>query len=204
MSFDVTKTTGETTKNVFLKILEDIPGGITVKTGEIPSNIKDLGAGTPVAESSSTSGLYNPVKIAKSTSTQTAATSITVKRPILFNVGEFIGKYNGYTASTITKITMTAATTATIVTSKAIGALATATRLIRAAAAASGTSTRISAKDSAEALLGNSIAVRATDMTTLYNVTASAIVRGSVIEENLPFYIDDGAKTALTSRLRFA
>jgi hypothetical protein len=201
---DVKRYTETAYNPVFLKILEDIPGGVTLITKEIPSDVTELGAGTPLCESATTLGLYNPVKSAKSTSTQTASTSITVRRPHLFKVGEFIAKDSGYTATTISSITHTAATTDTIVTSVAVGALTTNTRLIRAAATSRSTSGFRTAKYLASVLLRDNIQVRNDDLSTKNNVSAGAVVNGSVKESILPFYISNQDKTSLTSRIRFA
>ena len=203
MSLSVNKTASEQVVPVFLKILEDIPGGITIKTANIPSDVTQLKAGTLVTESSSTSGLYNLVKNAKSTSTQVSNVSITVKRPHLFKTGEFIGKYAGHTASTITTITHTAATTDTIVTTTAVGALATTTRLINCTVACRGAGTDVTLKYSPGAILKETVAVRNSDLSTLKNVTGAAIAQGSVIEANLPYYVTDTDKTTL-KHFRFA
>jgi hypothetical protein len=200
------KRTDETAYNpVFLKILEDIPGGITISAKDIPSDVTDLLAGLPLVESATTTGLYNLVKTAKATSTQTANVSITVKRPHLFKVGEFIAKDGGCTSSTISSVTHTATTTDTIVTGTAIGALATATRLINALTRAASTiAGGRPVKYSPSCLLRNNVQVRNSDLSTIYNATAGAVVRGTVDESALPYYVTTNDKTALTARLRFA
>ena len=203
MSLGVTKTEESAYNPVFKKILEDIPGGVTIITKEIPSNIYELGAGTLLKESSSTGGLFNPVKIGKPTTGQTANVSIKLKPPILFKVGEFIGKGGTHTASTITSITHTSATTETVVTGTAVGILTTATLVIRNSAAAVTTAARTE-KYLADSILRDTVKVRDTDGTTLKNVNAGAVVRGTVDESLLPFYVSSDQKTALTARIRFA
>ncbi len=42
MSLQVTKESGSIYDPVFLKILEDIPGGVTVKTDRFPTDTKEL------------------------------------------------------------------------------------------------------------------------------------------------------------------
>jgi len=201
---NVKKTTETAYNPIFLKILEDIPGGVTISVKDIPSDVKEVKAGTLLCESTTTSGLFNPVKVAKSTKTQTANVSITVGPGHLFKVGEYIAKENGYTSSTISSITHTAATTDTIVTGTAIGALATATKILRCATRSTATSGYRTAKYVAGAILRDNVEVRNDDLSTIYNVAAGAVVRGTVNESLLPLYVLDADKTALTARIRWA
>lgn len=199
------RKTSETAYNpVFLKILEDIPGGVTISTREFPTDLTELKAGTMLCESSSTAGLFNPVKNAKSTSTQTSNVSITVKGPSLFKAGEFIGYYGGKTLSTVSSVTRTAATTDTIVTATAVGALTTAAIIMRAAAASVTTAVKVTHKYSPDSILRDNIACRNADFSTIGNVWAGAVVRGTVNESLLPYSVTAANKTSLTARIRFA
>jgi hypothetical protein len=199
----VSKKTGVYYDPVFLKILEDIPGGATVKMANIPTNVYELRAGTLLQEDATTAGLFNPIKTAKSTSTQTAATSITVEQTdpdkVLFKVGEYIAVVGKTTGSTITVITQTAGTTQTIVTGTALGTLATASVVNQVSAA--GATTKLYTADS---ILRDTIRCRENDGTTLQNVGAGAVVRGTVDESELPYSVETADKTALTARIRFA
>ena len=199
----VTKETDVYYDPVFLKILEDIPGGVTVKTTEIPTNIYELRAGTLLQEDATTSGLYHPIKTAKSTSTQAAATSITVAQTdpdkVLFNVGDYIAVVGKTTGATITVITQTAGTTQTIVTGTALGTLATASVVNEVSA--SGATTKLYTADS---ILRDTIRVRDYDGTTLQNVGGGAVIRGTVDESELPYSVETVDKTALTAIIRWA
>ena len=132
----ISTETGTRSNPVFLTILEDIVGGVTLSTTRIPSNVFKLPAGT-LLSTTSTSKVYQPVPTAKSNSTQAAATAIQLDRgtsPLLFNVGDDIAVVGGTTGSTITRIA-TSANTVWIATGTAIGVLATASQVNMVAAA---------------------------------------------------------------------
>lgn len=195
----VTTETGVAFNPVFLSILEDIQGGVTIATTELPSNVYRLPRGT-LLSTTPTSKVYQPVKTGKSIKTQTAATKIYLARgesPLLFKVGEYIAKVGGTTGSTITVIA-TSTSTVAITTGTAIGALATASQVLEVAAA--GATLK---KYTASAILKDTVTVREDDGTTLYNVFGSAVIRGSVRESALPFSVEAADKTGLTARLRF-
>ena len=200
MGLQVTTAEGSTKPPVFAIIHDDIVGGITLITEQIPTDVTKIYEGAPVVESANTSGLYNISKRAKSTSTQTAATSITVVGPTLFQVGDFIGKYGGSTSSTITVLTRTSAGTDTIVTTDDIGALATATILVELAAAATAA---VVAQHLPTAMTRACVNVRTCDLTTIDNVLVGAAYRASVFTDGLPYPLTAGDKTALTARFSF-
>jgi hypothetical protein len=206
MSLYIKTDTETASVPVFLQILSDVPGGVMFQDDRIPSDVTEIKAGTPIFESASTTGLWDFVKTGKSNSTQSAATSIQLTPGThLFKTGEFLMKAAGATAATITSITHTSATTDTIVTSVAVGALATATVLVQAAAAALGATT-CDEKFDPTGLLRNTIKVREDDYTTLYNVSAGVVIRGTVDETALnteKIYLTTAQKTSLTSRIYF-
>jgi len=199
MSMRVSTETGVTFNPVFLSILEDIQGGVTIATTELPTNIYRLPRGT-LLSTTATSKVYQPVKTGKSTSTQAAATKIYLTQgvsPLLFKVGEFIARVGGTTGSTITAIA-TSTNTVGITTSHAIGALTTSSQVMEVAAA--GATLK---KYTASAILKDTVTVREDDGTTLNNVFGSAVVRGSVRQSALPYSIEAADKTGLTALLRF-
>lgn len=206
-NLDVVKDDGVQYLNPFINIYEDIPGGGTLKNSEAPSNVTVIGAGTMVAKITATAGVYNIVKTAKSTSTQSSSTSHTYvvsdKYKGLFKVGEYIGIYGQATLSTITSITHTAATTDTIVTGTSIGALATASIIIEGAAAATVVAVDQTSRYTAIGFIRDVTRVREDDLTTLNNVNIGIVVRGSVNESLLPYVLEAGNKTALTDRIMF-
>ena len=195
----VTKTTGIGFKPVFLSILEGIVGGVKLATTELPTNVYRLPRGT-LLSTTSTAKVYQPLKVAKSCETQTAGTALRFTRndnPLLFKVGEFIAKYAATTGSTITRIT-NSANTVVIATSSSLGTLATATRILEVAAA--GATLK---KYTPSAILKDTVTVREEDGTTLDNVLVAAVLRGSVQESALDYYVTAADKTSLDDRLRF-
>lgn len=198
MSLDVTSKTGVVYDPVFLKILEDIPGGVTVKTNRMPSTTLQLLKGAMLQEDASTDGLFNVIKTAKSTATQTTGTTYTLDPANLFILGEFVAIEGKTTGVTITRLTK-AATTMSIGVARNMGTMATATKLIEVAAAAA--TLKLYTADS---ILKDTVRVREDDQTTLYNVAAGAVVRGTVREAGLPYKVETADKTGLTGRVRFA
>ena len=201
------KSESETgSRPIFLQILSDVAGGVMFQDDNIPSDVTEVPAGTPVFESASTSGLWDFCKTAKSTKTQSAGTSIELTPGHLFKTGEYLLKEGGATATTITSITHTSTNTDTVVTSVAVGTLATATVLVQAAAAALGATTVDELHDP-DGLLRNTIQVREDDYTTLYNVSGGVVTRGDIDESSAnaeKVYYTSSQKTALTARIRFA
>ena len=206
-NLDIVKDTETQYHPVFISIMEDIPGGGTLKNSEAPSDVTVIGAGTLVAEISATAGLYNIVKSQKSTSTQAAITTITLVASSaykgLFKVGEFIGVYGKATLSTISSVTRTAAGTDTIITGTGIGTLTTAAIVIEGAAAATVVAAEQTGRYTAMGMIRSNTRVRDDDFTTLNNVSIGIVVRGSVNESILPYDVDAGQQTNLTSRLMF-
>jgi len=207
-NLEVKSDSGTRYDPVFQSIFEDIPGGITIKSAEFPTDLIVLGAGTMIG-ASDTAGLYNLCKTAKSTSTQSASTSVLVvanaKYKSLFKADEYIAIYGQATISTITSVTHTAAVTDTIVVGTALGALATASIIIRCAAAATVVAADTTAGQyTAVGFTRDVIKVREDDGTTLYNVNVGAVVRGTVNEDMLPYVVDANQKKNLTARMLFA
>jgi hypothetical protein len=185
MSLQIIKETGVKYDPVFLKILEDIPGGVTIKTNRFPTTTKEIKKGALLNADASSAGLYNVIKSIKLTAAH------------LFKVGEYIHIY-GVTAGTITRVA------ATGIVCAVIGHTATATGTVLAEAEAAAT-TDYAVKYAASAVLRNTIKVRETGVETLLdNVFSGAIVRGTVDESELPYFVTNADKTALTARIRFA
>jgi len=198
MSLQIKKDTGVVYDPVFLKILEDIPGGVTVKTNRFPDTTKEVKKGTLLNASASSVGLYNIIKTVRATAAIKAGVTVIAIEPTdhLFKVGEFIFLY-GATASTIARVSTTAiAVSATLTTGLVVsGAVLYETATIATATALYG----------ASAILRNNVEVRKAGVETLLdNIFAGAIVRGTVDESELPYFVTDTDKTALTARIRFA
>ncbi len=220
MSLQVISTTERQYNPVFLSILEDVVGGVTISTTRIPSTTKFLWPGTPLAASASSVGLYNVVKTAKLkvAITTSACVTIYVYSSDLpnspghnFKVGEYIMLDGNASAATIAAITVGTKTsgvgTDIIYLTAGGGGFNTDTvaigRLILEANAAA--TTGAAAKFDADCLLRDTVRVRLESGYTLQNITAGAVVRGSVDESILPVACPtEAVKTPLTARMRFA
>jgi len=200
MSLQIKKETGVVYDPVFLKILEDIPGGVTVKTNRFPTTTKEIKKGALLNADASSAGLYNVIKTVKIVNNVVSGGTVLVIEPAdhLFKVGEFIFIY-GVTASTITRVSTTGIAVA--------GALVGATGGIVSGAVLyeTATITTATALYGASAILRDTIEVRRGGVETLLdNIFAGAVVRGTVDESELPYFVTSQQKTDLTARIRFA
>lgn len=210
MSLDILKTTGvEYNLPVFRSILEDIPGGIVLKTNRMPSATKYIKMGAIISADATTAGLYNLVKTAKLKRTlgTSACVTIYVYPTHELIVGEYLGVQARGSAATIASISKAsggANTDAIIFTAGGGGLNATAitgTVLEECSAAAV---TAAAPLHTATAVLKNTVRVRHDDLVTVGNVAAGAVVRGTVKENILPYSVTAADKVLLTSRIRFA
>jgi len=198
MSLQIRKESGAIYDPVFLKILEDIPGGVTVKTNRFPTDTKEIKKGALLNADASTAGLYNIIKSVRLTAEhESGATLLLVEAPHLFIAGEYIKL--GVVAITISRLSTTALILETIAAYANIASGA----IIEEANAASASEATV--KYAASAILRDTIEVREPGVTTLLdNIFAGAIVRGTVDESELPYFVTSADKTALTDRIRFA
>jgi len=196
MSLQIKKETGVVYDPVFLKILEDIPGGVTVKTNRFPTTTKEIKKGALLNADASSAGLYNVIKTVRVTAAVGTAVTILAIEPTdhLFKVGEFIFLH-GTSASTITRVSNTAIAFASTGSVIASGAILYETATI----------TTATALYAASAVLRDTIEVRRGGVETLLdNIFAGAVVRGTVDESELPYFVTSQHKTDLTARIRFA
>lgn len=208
MELYIRKEAGSAENPVFQKILEDIEGGVTLQLAAIPTDLKFIRQGTPVG-ASGTLGLYVPCKRAVSLKTHTAMKTLSVYPGHLFKAGDFLAKSTGTTASTIVSITHTSVTTDTILTGTAVGVLATNTVLHQTVTKGVASATIAqNRKNTPVAVLRDTVTVHdfSKAISTCYNVTAGAVVRGTVKEAvaratGIGFTAAD--KTSLTDRMRF-
>jgi len=110
MSLQINKESGVVYDPVFLKILEDIPGGVTVKTDRFPDAITEIKKGALLnAMTGASIGLYNVIKTVRLTAAGVTNTTILAIEPTdhLFKVGENIFLQGG-TAGTIARVSVTA------------------------------------------------------------------------------------------------
>ena len=204
MSLQILSESGTVYDPVFLKILEDIPGGVTLKTNRFKTTTKEIKKGALLNASASSVGLYNLVKTAK---VKTASITLTVCSICVypqheFVVGDYVGIPGKGTAHTIASITVGTGTDTIVFDSAMTSTCATNTVLRQCVA---GVETEAALLYSADAILRSTVEVRRDGVTTLLdNLFAGAVVRGTVDESELPYYVTDADKTALTARIRFA
>jgi len=197
MSLQVNKESGVKYDPVFLKILEDIPGGVTVKTDRFPTTTKEIKKGALLNADATTAGLYNVIKTVKVTADGVSDATVVQVEPTdhLFKAGEFIFLW-GATASTITRVSTTA-----IAVTEALGSAVVVDGAVLYETATVATATALY---DADAILEDTVEVRDGEGNLLDNIFAGAVVRGTVDESELPYFVTDQSKTDLTARIRFA
>jgi len=198
MSLQVKKESGAKYDPVFLQIITDIPGGVTIKTNRFPDAIKEIKKGALLNASASSLGLYNVIKSVRLTAEhESGATLLLVEAPHLFIAGEYIKL--GVEAVTIARVSATAIILQTI---GSYADIASGSVIEEASAAAlSGAAV----KYAASAFLRDTIEIRKDGVATvLDNIFAGAVVRGTVDESELPYFVTSAHKTSLTARMIFA
>lgn len=123
MSLQIVKTTETQVNPVFLKILEDIVGGISFTVADLKTVTTEVKAGAVVGEDGSTAGKWHLIKTAKLQAKANAnVTSIRVEKNHEFKVGEFIT--NRQVSTEITGITITETDYDTIALTATLDAIA--------------------------------------------------------------------------------
>ena len=200
MSLQIKKDAGSVYDPVFLQIITDIPGGVTVKTDRFPTATKEIKKGALLNADATSLGLYNIIKTVKIVNNVVSAGTVMVIEPAdhLFKAGDIIF-LRGATGSTITRVSTTGiAVMAGLV--GATGGMVSGAVLYENATIASSTPLY-----PASAILRDTIEVRRGGVETLLdNIFAGAVVRGTVDESELPYFVTDADKTNLTARIIFA
>ena len=196
MSLQIKKEDGSIYDPVFLQIITDIPGGVTVATDRFPTDTKEIKKGALLNDGGS--GLFNIIKTVKTTAyAVSGATVLAIVPPDhLFKVGEKIF-LKAAAASTITRVSSTAIAITAVL--KLANTPATDTVLYETAAAGAS-----AAKYDADCILRDTIQVRDEEGNLLENLFAGAVVRGEIDESELPYFVTDQQKTDLTARIRFS
>ena len=147
--------------------------------------------------SASSIGLYNVIKTARNTDrVENTATIIVIEpKDHLFKVGDYISAGSGMGAGSIARVSTTA-----IELAAAIGGSGVATNTVLYEVK----SNKITVKYAADAILRDTVEVRDEKGDKLSNIFAGAVVRGTIDESELPYFVTYDDKTALTARIRFA
>ena len=193
MALQVTKSTETQYNPVFLKILEDMPGGVTLATGDLPSTTEEIRAGTMVGEGS-TAGLYHVVKTAKLyTPLVTGGTStVVVYANEEFVAGDTVWAEGGDTTQAISSITLSNSTYHTWTMAGKFGHTAD-----TSAGLASGALIRLVTSGSTQKYTPEGLTRDDVDVTGDNN-TVGVVVRGSVKEDVLPYFASSNDKSTLS------
>jgi len=203
MGLQVTKSSDTQYNPVFLKILEDIPGGVTLQTSDLKSTTEELKAGAIIGEDGSTSGLYHLIKTAEVHADVTEGNDIQVEKGHEFKVGDFIS--NGNASSEITAIDTSNSDYDVITVTN--GFACNDGDILYLSTSEGNDAADVAMKYTPSAITKDTVAVitySASGKRTETNVNVAAVVRGTVNESLLPFKVHSNMKTALTDRIRFA
>lgn len=202
MSIHVRKASETQYYPIFLDVLEYLIGGCTIATGALKTTTKWLRKGSVLGESSSTSGIYYLCKSAEVYEDSSVVT-VSVLRNHEFVAGDYI--CNG------TKSTLIASVTVGTDYDTIVGTAAL--EVSDGDVLYAGTSEGFDAADitqeyTPKCILRDSVRVLEYSeegcLTTLDNVAAGAVVRGTVDESTMPYPVASAMKTSLTDRIRFA
>lgn len=203
MGLQITKTTGIVYKPIFLKILEDIPGGVTLSVGDAKAATEEIKAGTLIGEDA-VSGLYHICKSAEVYADGDGEDkTIQVLKNHEFKVDDFI--CNEENSSKITAIDTTNSDYDIITVTNGYAT-------IDGEVLYQGTSEGLEAADIVQKYIPKGITKYGVALITYSksgkkteaNVTVGVVVRGTVKESLLPYPVPIISKTALTAIIRFA
>ena len=202
MSLQIVRTDGLSGQEVFQKILEDVPGGGTLKITELKAATTWLNKGAPVQYSEATS-VVNLVKTAllHADATDTAV-EYQVKKNHEFKVGEYLAAVVGGKAYAITVIDTTTSALYDILTvGTTLGVALTATDVVVLfISSATGASAAVYTY-TMNGFLRSGVKI---DQANTAATTVSIVTRGTVYERRLPFSISAAMKTALGARHIFS
>lgn len=203
MGLNVVKTSGDQHLPVFLKILEDIPGGVTIQATDLKTVTEELEAGAIIGEDGSTSGLYHLIKTAEVYEDVSSGTAIKVEKEHEFKVDDYIS--NGNNSSKITAITTTETAYDTITVTN--GFACNDGDVLYQSTSEGAEAADVAIKYTPSAITKDTVAkitYTASGSRTETNVNVAAVIRGTVNESLLPFVVHADMKTALTDRIIFA
>lgn len=201
MGLQITRTTGTDSQNYFQKILEDVPGGGTLKISELKAVTKWLNGGAVVQYLESTR-VVNLVKTALLyADCAQSVTEYPVHKNHEFKVGDYLASVVGAQACDITEIDTTdplfdiLILSATITLGEAL--LAADLIVFYESKAQSGAEY----KYLANGILRHGVKI---DQLNTAATAVSVVTRGTVYERRLPFYVSKAMKTALSARIIFS
>ena len=201
MSLQIKRTDGLSGQEVFQKILEDVPGGGTLKITELKAATTWLNKGAPVQYDESTR-VVNLVKTALlHADAIDGAVEYKVKKNHEFKVDDYLGSAVGAQACAITEIdtshddydVLTLSATITL------GEALTAADIVVFHESDSGISGAY--KYPANGILRSGVKI---DQANTAATAVSVVTRGTLYERRLPFYLNAAIRTALSARFIFS
>jgi len=194
MGLQISRSEGVDSINVFQKVLEDVAGGAVITSSELPSG-GYIEAGAFVYFNPST----RVAKVVKTAKLYAGAGNTDVEYQVpkghAFKVGDYISHTVGGTAYAITEIDDSNDNYDVLTVGTTLGETLTEGDVLYESGATGASAGAY--KYTASGILKNGFKVAA-------NTAISIVVRGTVLEGNLPYGVTDAIKTALTSRVRFA
>jgi len=202
MGLQITGTTGTDSQNYFQKILEDVPGGGTLKISELKAATTWLNGGAVVQYLESTR-VVNLVKTALLYADATdAATEYQVHKNHEFKVGEYLACTVGAKAYAITIIDTTTSTLYDILkVGTTLGEALTATDVVVLFISSATGPTAAVYTYAANGILRHGVKI---DQLNTAATAVSVVTRGTVYERRLPFSVSLAMKTALGARILFS
>jgi hypothetical protein len=201
MSLNVYMSSDSDVAPVIQKCLEDVPGGLTLVTSEIPDAITCIKSGT-IVEFSEATRLAHVVKTAVKNTTE-SGTDYKVNKNHLFKVGDYIAKTVGSAAYAITAIDTTNASYDTISVATTLGSLTDLDVLFQSSAAGASAAAY---KYTAGGFVKETISFVNPPLwdNKKTNAVITVMQRGTVYENRLPYSATAAIKTALGAGLRFS
>jgi hypothetical protein len=201
MSLQIVRTDGLSGQEVFQKILEDVPGGGTLKITELKAATTWLNKGAPVQYVESTR-VVNLVKTALLYANATdSAVEYQVGKNHEFKVGEYLAGVVGGKAYAITEIDTSNALYDILTVGTTLAVAWTATDIV-VLFISSATGASVAAYTyTANGILRSGVKI---DQANTAATAVAIVTRGTVYERRLPFSLSAKIKTALGARFIFS
>jgi|GEM_PF-281187 len=195
MSLQIKRTDGLSGQEVFQKILEDVPGGGTLKITELKAATTWLNKGAPVQYDESTR-VVNLVKTALLHADAANDDDVyQVKKNHEFKVGDFLAAVVGGIAYAITDIDTSNTLYDVLTVGTTLGiALESDDNIVLFEAAAEAASDTSEYKYAANGILKDGVKI---DQDNTAATAVSMVIRGTVYERRIPFSVSAAMKTAL-------
>lgn len=197
MSLQIVRTDGLSGQEVFQKILEDVPGGGTLKITELKAATTWLNKGAPVQYLESTR-VVNLVKTAllQANATDTAVV-YRVEKNHEFKVGDYLAVTVGAKAYAITEINTSNAAYDILTVGTTLGEALTAADVVVLFESGATGASAAAYKYTANGILRSGVKI---DQANTAATAVAIVTRGTVYQRRLPFSLTAAIITALGAR----